>query len=115
MSVQRRRGQKAIVYKLAKLTDNRGNETLAVDLENPTEVTAVFIPQRSSRAEVPGQQLINVTRMIVEPNVPDLNVWNRVDWAGRSWDIVAPPQYHHGSRHVRHVSVDLRERPVEVP
>ncbi len=63
-------------------------------------------------AELPGQQQINVTRMIVDPDLPNVNLWSRVLWRGVVWDVVSPPQYHHGAtRHVRHWSLDLRERP----
>lgn len=111
MSLQRRRGIPAIVYRLVTITDNRGNETVRVDFDNPTQVRAAFIPQRGSKAEVPGQQIINVVRMIVAPETPDVGVWNQVDYDGKRWDVVAPPSVHNGSRRVRHISVDLRERP----
>ncbi|WP_263729965.1 hypothetical protein [Cellulomonas sp. SG140] len=111
MSLQRRRGQKAIVYALAKITDNRGNVVLKVDETRPIEVRAAFIPQRSSKAEVPGQQTIDVYRMLVDPNIPDVYVWNRVLWNGREWDVVAPPAIRYGTRRTRHQSVDIRERP----
>jgi hypothetical protein len=94
------------------MTDNRGNEIVAVDMTaTPIEVTAAFIPQRSSKAEVPGQQQINITQMIVAADLPGVDVWSRVEWAGRLWDVAAPPAYHHGTRHTRHWSLDLRERP----
>ncbi len=111
MSVQRRRGQKALVWRTKVVTDRRGNQVQMADAEGPIEVTAVFIPQRSSRAEVPGQQQINVTRMIVDPHIPDLTLWSRVEWQGKQWDIVSPPAFHNGSRHTRHWSIDIRERP----
>lgn len=111
MSLQRKRGQKAIVYATGPVVDRRGNTTIAVDMERQIPVRAAFIPQRSARAEVPGQQHINVTRMIVRANLQDVNLWSRVQWAGREWDVVTPPAYHHGTRHSRHWSLDLRERP----
>jgi hypothetical protein len=111
-SMQRRRGQPAKVWPATKVTDSRANTVVAVDLTaTPIEVTAVFIPQRSARAEVAGQQQINVVTMIVSPDLPDVNLWSRVLWRGRYWDVVSPPAYHHGTRHTRHWSMDLRERP----
>lgn len=113
MSRQRRRGQWVDVWKTKKVTDRRGNEVIVADPDGPYRVRAAFIPQRSSRAEVPGQQEINVTRMIVDPDLPDVNLWSRVDWNGSQWDVAAPPAYHHGTRHTRHWSIDIRERPGE--
>lgn len=111
MSVQRRRGQVARIWKMVKDTDSRGNETLRPDPTSPHEVRAAFIPQRSSKAEVPGQQEINVIRMIVRHDLSDVGLWSRVEYQGRYWDVVTPPMYHHGTRRTRHWSIDLRERP----
>jgi hypothetical protein len=111
-SFQRRRGQPAKVWPTTTIADSRGNPVVTVDMDaDPIDVVAVFIPQRSARAEVPGQQQIDVTRMLVRPNLPNVNLWSRVLWNGRYWDVVTPPAYHHGTRHTRHWSIDLRERP----
>lgn len=112
-SLQRRRGMKAMVYSEALIPDKRGNHVKGVDLEHGVEVVAAFIPQRSARAEVPGQAVINVTRMICAANIPEvvIGLWARVHWNGTWWDVVTPPAYHHGTRHTRHWSIDLRERP----
>jgi hypothetical protein len=109
--MQRRRGQAARIWKAKTVIDNRGNQVVMADADGPHEVRAAFIPQRSARAEVPGQAHINVTRMIVAADLPDVNLWSRVEWAGRQWDVVTPPAYHHGTRKTRHWSLDIRERP----
>jgi len=111
VSFQRRRGQTALIWRSKTIIDNRGNEVSIPDADGPYEVRAVFIPQRSSRAELPGQQQINVTRMIVSPDLEGVDLWSRVEWNGKQWDVVTPPAYHHGTRHVRHWSIDIRERP----
>lgn len=111
MSMQRRRGQPARIWKTKTVIDNRGNEIAMADADGPHEVRAAFIPQRSARAEVPGQAQINVTRMIVAAELPDVTLWSRVEWNGRLWDVVTPPAYHHGTRKTRHWSIDIRERP----
>ncbi|MGW1258458.1 phage head completion protein [Streptomyces sp. NPDC002513] len=111
MSVQRRRGQRARVWRTVEVVDNRGNTVVTAAPEGPIEVRAAFIPQRSSRAEVPGQQQINVTRMIVNAALEGVSLWSRVEYNGREWDIVSPPAYHHGDRRTRHWSIDIRERP----
>jgi hypothetical protein len=79
---------------------------------DPYIVSAAVIPQRSSKAEVPGQQEINVVRLIVDPDLPDVNLWSRVEYLGEMWDVISPPAYHHGSRRVRHWSLDIRKRTV---
>lgn len=111
MSVQRRRGETARIWKMVQIIDGRGNETLRADPTSPHEVRAAFIPQRSSRAEVPGQQQINVVRMIVDHGLADVGLWSRVEYQGKQWDVVTPPSYHHGTRKTRHWSIDIRERP----
>lgn len=111
MSVQRRRGQRARIWKTRTVYDNRGNPIDVADEDGPYEVRAVFIPQRSARAEVSGQAQINVTRMLVAADLVDVTLWSRVEWAGALWDVVTPPAHHHGSRRVRHWSIDIRQRP----
>jgi hypothetical protein len=111
VSRQRRRGQWATVYPTKLHTDARGNEIQVPDMDKPQRVRAVFIPQRSSKAEVPGQMQINVTRMLCDPNLEGVTLWARVEWAGKSWDLAAPPAYHHGPRRSQHWSIDIRQRP----
>ena len=108
---RRRRGQPATVYATSMTEDARGNHVVRVDMDRPIPVTAAFIPQRSSRAEVAGQQEIDVTRMIVAADLPDVGLWSMVEWRGEMWDVAAPPAYHHGTRLTRHWSIDLRRRP----
>jgi hypothetical protein len=111
-SHQRRFGQEALVYRTRRYIDSRGNEVEAVDLtSDPLKVKAAFIPSRSARAEVPGQQQINVMRMLVDTNITDVDLWSRIRWNGSWWDIVSPPALHYGTRHVRHISMDIRQRP----
>lgn len=102
----------ATIWKTAETVDRRGNSTIAITEDGPHQVRIWVIPQRSSRAEVPGQQDINIVRIGCSPDLEDVNLWSRVDWRGTSWDVVTPPEYHHGqARHTRHWSIDLRERP----
>lgn len=112
MSVQRRRGRPVTLYARKVVTDKRGNETIAVDFETKFETTAAVIPQRSSRAEIPGQQQIDVVRLIVTPDLPNVGLWSQVALDGDMWDVAAPPAYHHGSRRMRHYSIDIRRRPL---
>lgn len=111
MTIQRRRGVPATIYRTKIEVDNRGNEHRVVDTLNPYQMAVWVYPQRSARAEVPGQQKINVIRVGIPGEVEDVGLWAKVDMLGSTWDVVSPPAYHHGTRHTRHWSVDLRERP----
>lgn len=85
----------------------RADTTLPHDYATP----AASFPQRSSRAEVPGQQQIDVVRLIVEELPEDAGLWAICEWNGDLWDIVGPPAFRQGTRHTRHWSVDIRRRP----
>lgn len=111
MSYQRRRGQPALLYRSKTIIDSRGNEVAVVDLDDPYPVRAWVIPQRSSRAEMPGQQDIHIIRIGVEALLEGVDSWSRVYYRDVWWDVVMPPAYHHGTRHVRHWTIDLRRRP----
>lgn len=110
-SLQRRRGKDIKVWKTRVVRDTRGNDVVMPYPEGPHLVRAAAIPQRSSKAEVPGQQEINITRLIVDADLPDVNLWSRVEYNGRFWDVAAPPAFHYGTRGTRHWSIDIRERP----
>lgn len=111
MSVQRRRGIPVTVYRMERTTDRRGNSLAVKTVQLPHQVKAAIIPQRSAKAEVPGQQQINVVRLIVDPNMEGVGLWSMVEFNGTKWDVVTPPAYHHGSRRTRHWSIDVRQRP----
>jgi len=117
---RRRRGQEATVYPGVLIEDRRGNKQRIVDMSQPIPIKGVITPQRSARAEVPGQAQINVNRVILDSDLPiklenvgtpELGIWGRLEWRGIAWDIVTPPAYHHGTRHTRHWTIDIRERP----
>ena len=117
-TTQRKRGQPALLYKTIEVTDNRGNDVKVANIDpdsddyvTPTSFKGWFIPQRSARAEVPGQVQIDVTRMGVDTDLPGIDLWSRIEWMGGQWDVVSPPAYHHGTRHTRHWTIDLRARP----
>lgn len=111
MTYYRRRGIPATIWKNRLQTDARGNEQLVADADGPHSVTVWVYPQRSAKAEVPGQQKINVVRIGVDAGLADVDLWSRVVMQGKVWDVVTPPAYHHGNRHTRHWSIDVRERP----
>lgn len=111
MTQQRRHGQTIVLYRSKMITDDRGNHIQIVDMDNSYTTRGWVIPQRSSRAELPGQQDLNVRRIGVPADFPGVDSWSRVLWDGATWDVVAPPARHHGERHVRHWSIDIRRRP----
>lgn len=111
MTRQRKHGVPVTFYPRHLVTDSRGNEQWMPNLDAPIQTTAAVYAQRSSKAEVPGQQEIEVTRLLVRADLPDVNLWARATFLGQDWDIAAPPAYHHGTRTTRHISVDLRRRP----
>ena len=113
MTYQRKRkGTEAIFYPVVKLTDARGNERKMHDEENPVIRRVWQVPQRGAKAEVTGQQTINVVRIGVSADVPNLGLNARVFFDGKMWDIVSPPAIRKGaSRHTRHYMMDVRERP----
>jgi hypothetical protein len=108
---QRKRGQPAVVYGTHTITDNRGNDVKVANMADPIPIKAWLVPQRSARAEVPGQVQIDIMRIGVDADLPGVDLWSRVYWRGSYWDIVSPPAYHHGTRHTRHQTIDLRKRP----
>lgn len=108
---QRRHGLPIKVWKVSHLTDNRGNKVDVPTTADQIEETCWVFPQRSSKASVPGQVGIEVTRIGVRADLEDVDLWSRVELRGRLWDVAAPPAYHHGTRHTRHWSIDLRLRP----
>ena len=114
MSSLQRRGPNRVevTFERAKPTvDLRGNTTILSDPNDTYTTFAAWMPERSSRAEVPGQQQIDVARLIVDADIPDVNLWSAVHVRGGVWDIVSPPEFHNGTRRLRHWSVFIRRRP----
>ncbi len=99
------------MYPSKEVTDSRGNKVRLVDEDNGRLVRAAVIPQRSSKAELPGQQDLQVTRLIVESDLPNIDTWAQVEYNGHRWDVVVPPGLHEGSRLTRHWTIDVRRRP----
>lgn len=109
---QRRNGQIARIYKSKFVADSRGSKVRIVDNDSPPHVVRVWaIPQRSQRAEVPGQQDIDVVRFGTTSDLSSVDSWSQIEYMGHRYDVVVPPAYHHGTRHTRHWSIDCRKRP----
>lgn len=110
VTYQRRHGIPVRIWKTETQTDNRGNmrEVLSDEFY---DLKAWVFPQRSARAEVPGQLVIDVVRIGTQADLTGIDLWSRVEMQGRLWDVVTPPSFHHGTRHTRHWSLELRARP----
>jgi hypothetical protein len=112
VTYQRRRGIPAQIWKSLPIVDSRLNTQQVADADGPHEVRVWIYPQRSAKAEVPGQQKINVNRIGCSPDLEGVDLWSKVVMLGKTWDVVSPPALHIGSsRHTRHWSIDVRERP----
>jgi len=113
VSLQRKRGLPITVYPRKLATTARGDEQWVVDLENPITSRCWVSADRSTKAEVPGQQEVDVVKVgvPVDLEAKGLGIGARVTLLGDDWDVVQPPAYRHGTRHVRHLSVTLRRRP----
>lgn len=112
MTYQRRRGIPATFYPIVKQTDKRGNEVKVVDETSPIAAKVWVKPERGAKAEVTGQQTINVVRIGTKYDLPGVELRSMVEFHGKKWDVVSPPSRSEGTRrHTRHVEMDLRERP----
>jgi hypothetical protein len=111
MAYQRRRGIPIKLWKNEIQEDDRGNKHVVPVELDAHQTKAWIFPQRSGKAEVPGQAHINVVRVGVSADLEGVDLFGKVEFLGRDWDIVTPPSYHHGTRLTRHWSIDLRERP----
>lgn len=113
MTYQRRRkGIPAVFHPVVKHLDNRGNERKEPDLTVSLPANIWLFPQRGAKAEVTGQQTINVIKIGSTSDLSGIELGARVVFLGKQWDVVSPPAYHHGARrHTRHYSTDVRERP----
>lgn len=110
MTVQRRRRGILLDIWPQKTVVNRRGETVVVpDPDRARQVRAWISPDRSSRAEVPGQVGIEAIEVGIAAS-EDVGLWSRIVWDGREWDLVSPPAYHHGTRRTRHQTLTLRAR-----
>lgn len=110
MSMQRRRGREVEFFGTVERTSRRG-DTVKVPSDAAAWVTRCSeSAERSSRAELPGQQGIDVITIRVSA-ARDVALFDRARYRNLWWDVVAPPSVRNGSRHVQHQTVLLRRRP----
>ena len=118
MSWHRKRGKRfARIWPRVLRTDSRGNEMWAPDLSaDPIVVRYSGQWDRSSIAELPGQQLIQVRQIQIDYNdkTKAVNAYSAVelsDLPGVRWDITSPPALRWGTRSSRHLTVEIQRRP----
>ena len=99
------------MYPMKLVTDARGNKQWAVDRDHPIQTRAFFVPTRASLAEVAGQLSISEYSMIVSTKLVGVRERSLVEWNDRTWEIITPPEYRHGTPGTRHWSFGLRRRP----
>lgn len=115
MSFQRRFNTEPVeAWPRIVTADRRGNRIISVDMNaTPRKIEAAVVPERATRGEIPGQQTVQVYRLLVDPSVKDVDTWGRVRWRGIEWDIADPAVLHPGTRHTRHWTVYMQRRPFE--
>jgi hypothetical protein len=102
VSVQRRRGQPAKVWRTASTTDSRGNAVVTIDPLSPHDIRGAFINPRHKD----GARLVT---MLASAPLAEVTAWSRVEWDGITWDLQGAP-IERGSGRLRHVVVELVER-----
>lgn len=115
MTVQRRGllRVKIEIWPTVERTNRRGDVVRGADVDAEPFVTYGSVSAlRSQRAEVPGQQEVDIVRIAFNAPIPGLDTTSRVRIGESLYDVVTPPSKRHGSRHVQHWTVDLRRRPV---
>jgi len=90
-----------VVYPEKKLTSKRGETYYGPNLDEPVEIGANLSPISGSA---------DAYKMMYNRECPGLTVNARIEWLGREWDIVEPPQFHPGPRQIQHWSTKIRAR-----
>lgn len=93
-------------------TDADGNPVFT-PAADPVSVSGRMDPVTADEDATTGQAVITTYRFLSRtfPGGP----FARVQWEGRTWDVVGEPQRRRGSEATRHVVVLLRSRDPEVP
>ncbi len=98
-----------LVYPQEQTTDDRGN-VIWRPASTPVRVRCRVQPLEAAEPTVPGQATETTYRVIAR-DAP-LGPWARVEWAGRTWDVVGEPRRYNGSVVTRHVDARIRLRGV---
>lgn len=95
------------VYPQERTTDDRGNEVWRPSA-TPVYVRCRVQPVSADELAVAGQAT-DTTYRVIARDAP-LGPWARVEWVGRTWDVVGEPQRYNGSTATRHVDALIRAR-----
>ncbi|PPK63521.1 hypothetical protein V5P93_000424 [Actinokineospora auranticolor] len=98
-----------VIYPSMWAADQDGNHAWR---PGPTghQVTARVQPISSADLVVNGQQVATLARVITRdaPAGP----WDRVEWDGRTWDVIGEPEQRGDSPATRHTTIVIRARGV---
>lgn len=108
--IQRRTGEWVTLYTARREVSARGAPMLVVDPDSGVKFRCTEQPERSSRAELPGQLGIEMVRIDIPWETP-ASLWGAAYFRDGWWDVQNPPAVLPGSRHVRHKQIVLRRRP----
>ncbi|NGO71452.1 phage head completion protein [Streptomyces boncukensis] len=93
------------VYPQEQTTDDRGN-TVWRPSTTGVPVRCRVQPVDSDEPAVPGQATETTYRVIAR-DAP-LGPWVRVEWNGRTWDVIGEPRRYNGSPATRHIDALIR-------
>lgn len=95
------------VYVEVESEDAYGN-TVMVPSDTPIEVSGRLQPSSAEESAALGQQTTTVYRFLSRtfPGGP----FARVEFGGKSWDVLGDPKHHRGSELTEHFTTWLKER-----
>ncbi|MFE3220244.1 phage head completion protein [Streptomyces antimycoticus] len=93
------------VYPQERSTDDRGNQVWHPST-TPVRVRCRVQPVDADEPAVAGQASVTTYRVIAR-DAP-LGPWARVEWDGRTWDVVGEPRRYNGSPATRHIDAVIR-------
>lgn len=110
MSILDRGTDDVLVYPMVKILDPDGNEVWQ-PAEEPVTVRASLQPVTSADALVSGQQVDTVYRVrpVRGTDIP-FGAWDRVEWDGRTWDVMGDPTRRNASPRTRRTVFHIRTR-----
>ena len=93
----RHHGQPVVVYPMHTVTDNRGQKSRVVDLDNPVSVKARWVSTSGG-----------TVTMGIDPLPDGLELGARIEWDGGTYNAGTPSHYNGRVRHTRHWAVELK-------
>ncbi|GAU66663.1 hypothetical protein SSP35_03_03110 [Streptomyces sp. NBRC 110611] len=107
MSLLDRGNETVTIYPQEQTTDDRGNVVWRPSAI-PVVVRCRIQPEDPDEPTVAGQATTTTYRVIAR-DAP-LGPWARVEWDGRTWDVVGEPRRYNGSSATRHIDALIRAR-----